>query len=130
MAVIESSSSSHAMAGRMVRNATNVFMLTLCSLGALLAVGVLGLVLYFLISQGFSAINVRFFTMPPNHVNESAGGMSQSIFGTLVLLGIASSIGLPLGILGGIYQVEARGRFAAIIRFLTDVLNGIPSIVI
>ena len=56
--------------------------------------------------------------------------MSQSIFGTLVLLGIASVIGLPLGILGGIYQLEAHGQFAFMVRFFTDVLNGIPSIVI
>jgi len=56
--------------------------------------------------------------------------MAQSVFGTLVLLGTASTIGLPLGILGGIYQLEAKGRFASMVRFLTDVLNGIPSIVI
>jgi phosphate transport system permease protein len=115
---------------RMRRNATNSVMLALCTLGAVLAVVVLGLVLYFLLSQGFSALTPKFFTRLPNHVNESAGGMSQSVFGTLVLLGIASTLGLPLGILGGIYQVEERGRFASLVRFFTDVLNGIPSIVI
>ena len=46
------------------------------------------------------------------------------------MLGIASCLGLPLGILGGIYQLEARGKFAGAVRFFTDVLNGIPSIVI
>jgi phosphate transport system permease protein len=112
------------------RKSTNVVMLGLCMLGAFVAVFVLGLVLYFLLSRGLSSLSFNFFTKLPNHVDERAGGMVQSIFGTLVLLGLASLIGLPLGILGGIYQVEARGRFVAVVRFLTDVLNGIPSIVI
>ncbi len=105
-------------------------MLGLSTLCALLAVMVLGFVLFFLLSQGFHFLNWNFFTRVPNHDDELKGGMVQSIFGTLVLLGIASLIGLPLGILGGIYQVENRGRFAALVRFFTDVLNGIPSIVI
>jgi phosphate transport system permease protein len=112
------------------RKIVNQIMLKLCSLGAVLAVVVLGLVLFFLVSRGITAITPHFFTALPNHTDEKSGGMAQSIFGTLVLLGLASCIGLPFGILGGIYQVEARGRFAAVVRFLTDVLNGIPSIVI
>ncbi len=58
------------------------------------------------------------------------GGLRNGIVGTLVLLGIASVIGVPLGILGGMYQIESRGRFAWTVRFFTDVLNSIPSIVI
>ncbi|BDI32200.1 phosphate transport system permease protein PstA [Capsulimonas corticalis] len=112
------------------RKIANRIMLTLCMLASLAAVTVLGLVLFFLVSKGFSSINLNFFTKLPNHVDEKAGGMSQSIYGTLVLLGLASLIGLPLGILGGIYQLEAKGKFAMIVRFFTDVLNGIPSIVI
>ena len=105
-------------------------MLTLCMLGAGLAILVLGLVLFFLLSKGFSSLHLTLFTRPPDNINIKAGGMSQSVFGTLVLLGIASVVGLPLGILGGIYQLEAKGRFASTVRFFTDVLNGIPSIVI
>jgi phosphate transport system permease protein len=112
------------------RKAVNAVMLGLCAAGAALAVAVLGLVLWFLLSRGFHALNWTFFTKLPNHIDEKSGGMAQSLFGTLVLLGIASVIGLPLGILGGIYQIEARGHFAATVRFFTDVLNGIPSIVI
>lgn len=112
------------------RKFVNAVMLRLCSLGAVLAVVVLGLVLFFLVSRGITALTPHFFSAIPNHENEKAGGMQQSIFGTLVLLAIASCIGLPFGILGGIYQVESRGRFASTVRFLTDVLNGIPSIVI
>jgi phosphate transport system permease protein len=113
-----------------LRKTKNVAMLALCCAAAGLALLVLGLVLYFLVSKGAHALSLHFFTRLPDHMDEKAGGMSQSIFGTLVLLGLASLIGLPIGILGGIYQLEARGRFAALVRFFTDVLNGIPSIVI
>ncbi len=112
------------------RKFVNRLMLVLCILAASLAVGILGLVLFFLLSKGFSSLHLRLFTQLPNNIDTAKGGMSQSIFGTLVLLGIASVIGLPLGILGGIYQLEAHGKFAFMVRFFTDVLNGIPSIVI
>ncbi len=112
------------------RKFVNRLMLVLCILAATLAIGILGLVLYFLLSKGFSSLHLRLFTQLPNNIDTAKGGMSQSIFGTLVLLGIASVIGLPLGILGGIYQIEAHGKFAFMVRFFTDVLNGIPSIVI
>ena len=112
------------------RKAQNVVMLTLCMLAAGLAILVLGLVLFFLVSKGFSSLHLSLFTRPPDNIDIKKGGMMQSIFGTLVLLGIASCLGLPLGILGGIYQLEAKGKFASTVRFFTDVLNGIPSIVI
>ena len=112
------------------RKLTNRIMLLLCILAATLAITILGLVLYFLITKGFSSLHLSLFTKLPDAIDTSKGGMSQSIFGTLVLLGIASVIGLPLGILGGIYQLEANGKFAFMVRFFTDVLNGIPSIVI
>lgn len=112
------------------RKLTNSVMLIFCGLGAGVALLVLGLVLFFLISKGFSYLHLSLFTRLPNHVNETRGGMEQSVLGTLTLIGLASLVGLPLGLLGGIYQVEARGPFAATVRFFTDVLNGIPSIVI
>jgi phosphate transport system permease protein len=105
-------------------------MLGLCVVAALLGVFVLLIVLVFLVNHGIHALSWRFFTRLPDDVTPANGGMRQSIFGTLVLLGLASGLGLPLGILGGIYQVEARGRFASMVRFFTDVLNGLPSIVI
>lgn len=112
------------------RKLKNNVMLTLCIIAAGVAILVLGLVLFFLLSKGFSSLHVRLFTQMPDNIDTSKGGMAQSIFGTLVLLGVSSAIGLPFGILGGIYQIEARGRFASLVRFFTDVLNGIPSIVI
>ena len=113
-----------------LRKTTNMIMLILCGLGAALAITVLGLVLFFLLSKGFRFLHPTLFTRLPNHMDEQAGGMSQAVFGTLTLMGLASLLGLPLGVLGGIYQLEARGRFASTVRFFTDVLNGIPSIVI
>ena len=124
-------SSLHTHSGNLAkRKFVNGLMLTLCILAAGVAIGILGLVLYFLLSKGFSSLHLRLFTQLPDNVDTNRGGMAQSIFGTLVLLGIASMVGLPLGILGGIYQLEARGKFASLVRFFTDVLNGIPSIVI
>ena len=118
-------------AGNVVRRKfTNRLMLTLCFVAAGLAISVLGLVLYFLLSKGFSYLHLSLFTQLPDNVDTTKGGMAQSVFGTLVLLGLACTVGLPLGLLGGIYQLEARGKFASLVRFLTDVLNGIPSIVI
>ena len=121
----------HAAGDRVgFRKFVNRLMLTLCMLAAGLAISILGLVLFFLLSKGFSSLHLSLFTRVPNNIDVKAGGMSQSVFGTLVLLATASVIGLPLGILGGIYQLEAKGRFASTVRFFTDVLNGIPSIVI
>ena len=113
-----------------LRRTTNLVMLTLCALAATLALVVLGLVLFFLVSKGFHALRWSLFTRIPDAVNPKHGGIAQSITGTLTLLGLASLLGLPLGILGGIYQVEEKGKFANLVRFFTDVLNGIPSIVI
>lgn len=120
----------HAAGNVAWRKLLNRLMLSLCFLAAGLAILVLGLVLYFLLSKGFSSLHLSLFTQLPNNVDTAKGGMAQSVFGTLVLLGLACVIGLPLGLLGGIYQLEARGRFASLVRFFTDVLNGIPSIVI
>ena len=112
------------------RKLTNSVMLTLCMLAAALAIFVLGLVLFFLMSKGLHYMSWHLFTRVPDNVNYGRGGIQQSIFGTLTLIVLASVIGLPLGILGGIYQLEQKGRFASMVRFFTDVLNGVPSIVI
>ena len=89
------------------------------------------LIFGFLLWQGASAINVDFFTHLPKPVGEVGGGMANAIIGTLILLGLASLLGLPIGILGGVYLAESRDRrLPWIVRFLADVLNGVPSIVI
>src|SRR2546425_2456403 len=89
------------------------------------------LILGFLLWQGATAVNVEFFTHLPKPVGEPGGGMANAIVGTLILLAIASCFGLPLGILGGLYLAESRDRkLPWTVRFLADVLNGVPSIVI
>jgi phosphate transport system permease protein len=101
--------------------------------GSAAALVVLPLVLVFgfLIYQGGSAVNLEFFTHMPKPVGEPGGGMANAIVGTLILIGLACCLGLPLGILGGLYLAESRDvRLPWVVRFLADVLNGVPSIVI
>ena len=94
------------------RKTVNALMLTLCVLAAGLAISILGLVLYFLLSKGFSSLHLSLFTKLPDGDNPEKGGMAQSIVGTLILLGVSSVIGLPLGILGA----STRWRRAASLR--------------
>ncbi len=83
-----------------------------------------------LISEGSSSVNMDFFTHLPKPVGEVGGGMANAIGGTLILIGIACLIGLPIGIGTGICLSEySNKQFASFIRFLTDVMSGIPSIV-
>ncbi len=112
------------------RKAKNVFCQGLCVIAAAIAVGALGIVLFYLLSKGFHYLTLPMLTQGPTPQGEPGGGLRNAIVGTLVLIAIASVIGLPLGILGGVYQLESRGKFGATVRFLTDVLNSIPSIVI
>jgi phosphate transport system permease protein len=104
-----------------------VYLLSLCAILVLLP---LFSILGDLITQGFSALNLDFFTKLPKPVGEPGGGMANAIVGTLILLGIALCVGVPIGLGTGIYLNEyANSRFAYAIRFITDVMNGIPSIV-
>jgi phosphate transport system permease protein len=105
-------------------------MIGLCLLAAVVAVGALGLVLVYLLIRGLGSLNLHVLIEGPKPMGVEGGGLRNGIVGTLVLLGLASTIGVPLGILGGVYQIEAQGRFAWLVRFFTDVLNSIPSIVI
>jgi phosphate transport system permease protein len=85
----------------------------------------------YLIFKGASSLNVAFFTQIPKPVGETGGGMANSIIGSGVLLAIASLMGVPIGIAGGIYIAEfgRNKRLANMVRFTADVLNGVPSIV-
>jgi len=91
----------------------------------------LGMVLYYVAAQGLSSISLSFFTQLPKPVGEAGGGMANALVGSLILVGLASLIGLPIGLLGGIYLAEfGNGRLGWAIRFTADVLSGVPSIVI
>ena len=84
----------------------------------------------YLVYRGIGSLDSAFFTQTPKPVGEAGGGMANAIVGSAMILGIASSIGIPLGVGSGIYLAEyGRGKFGNIIRFTADVLNGIPSIV-
>lgn len=113
------------------RRALNVVMSWLSALAAALVVLPLLLIFGFLLWQGASAVNVDFFTHLPKPVGEVGGGMANAIVGTLILLALAAVLGLPIGILGGLYLAESRdARLPWLARFLADVLNGVPSIVV
>ena len=113
------------------RRAVNVVMSGLAAVAAGLVVLPLLLIFGFLLWQGASAVNVDFFTHLPKPVGEVGGGMANAIVGSLVLIALAAALGLPLGILGGVYLAESRDRHLPwLARFLADVLNGVPSIVI
>ena len=105
-------------------------MVSLTCIAAAIAVVPLLVILGYLLKQGAGALSLGFFTNMPKPVGEEGGGMANAIVGTLMLLGIASMVGLPVGIGAGLYLAERRGtRLANLVRFLADVLNGLPSIV-
>lgn len=112
------------------RRVTNSIMLGIMYGAAILATLPLVFILFHLVKEGASALDLNFFTKMPRPVGESGGGMANAIAGTLVLVGTATAIGLPLGIGAGLYLAEQGSqRLASAVRFLSDILNGLPSIV-
>ena len=97
----------------------------------LLVVAPLVAIFVYLIYKGASSLNLAFFTEIPKPEGESGGGMANAILGSGILLGVASCLGIPVGIGGGIFLAEfGRGtKLANAVRFTADVLNGVPSIV-
>jgi phosphate transport system permease protein len=113
------------------RRATNALMLSLCSLFAFAAVGVLVLILGFVLAKGISSLNLDFFIHMPAPVGEPGGGVANSIAGSFLTVGLAALIGIPTGIGAGVFLSEYAGhRLGDLIRFTADVLTGVPSIVI
>jgi phosphate transport system permease protein len=108
----------------------NVVMIGVTLVAAVVATLPLIFILGHLIKAGASSINLAFFTQIPKPPGETGGGMANAMVGTLVLIGAASAFGLPIGIGAGLYLAENRGTLLAnSVRFLSDVLNGLPSIV-
>ena len=115
----------------MWRKAVNNVMLTLTGVAAFGVVCVLFLILGYLIYNGGHSLNLNFFTQLPKPVGETGGGMANAIVGSLKLLLLAAVMGLPVGLLAGIYLAEFGGKtFSFIVRYVTDLLNGVPTIVI
>jgi len=103
----------------------------LCALAVCIALVPLAFILFYVIREGASSLNWAFFTQMPKPVGEAGGGMANAIYGTLVLIGLAASFAVPIGVVCGIHLAEYPGRrFTSIVRFAADVLNGVPSIVV
>jgi phosphate transport system permease protein len=112
------------------RRLTGGMMISLCYLSAVLALLPLMLIFFYTISQGIGHLNMDFFIKMPKPVGETGGGMANAIFGTLILVATGCTIGLPVGIITGIYLAEfGNNKFGYVVRFMTDVLSGVPSIV-
>jgi len=102
---------------------------TIAFVSAILVIAPLGLVFFHLLVNGAGSVNWDFFTKLPAPVGAVGGGMANAIVGSLELLALAGVIGIPIGVLGGVYLAEyGSARINSILRFLADVLNGIPSI--
>jgi phosphate transport system permease protein len=114
-----------------MRRVVSNFMVGLTIGAVVVAVLPLFFVLGDLVVKGAGSLSWSFFTRMPVPAGESGGGVANAIVGTLVIVGIASLIGLPLGIAAGIYCAEySATRLAWLTRFVADVLNGVPSIVV
>ena len=102
---------------------------TVAFISALLVIAPLGLVFFHLLVNGASSVNWDFFTKLPTPVGAPGGGMVNAIVGSLELLALAAGIGIPIGVLGGVYLGEyGSARVNSVLRFIADVLNGVPSI--
>ncbi len=113
------------------RRVMNHAMIAMTYLAALLATLPLMLILWHLLRQGATSVNWDFFTKIPKPAGEEGGGMANGIVGTGMIVLIASALGLPVGVGAGLYLAEQRGaKLATVVRFLSDVLNGLPSIVL
>ena len=111
------------------RKIKNALVSGITFLSAVLVIAPLGLVFFHLLVNGAGSINWAFFTQLPKPVGVVGGGMVNAIAGSLELLGLASLIGVPIGVLGGVYLAEyGSARANSMLRFIADVLNGVPSI--
>lgn len=102
---------------------------TVAFISALLVIAPLGLVFFHLLVNGASSVNWDFLTKLPTPVGAPGGGMVNAIVGSLELLALAAAVGIPVGVLGGVYLGEyGSARVNSVLRFIADVLNGVPSI--
>ncbi|MGC2743976.1 MAG: phosphate ABC transporter permease PtsA, partial [Candidatus Angelobacter sp.] len=113
------------------RRLSNWTALGFITLAALIVTVPLFLILGTVVVRGLGTFNWAFLTQIPKPIGEEGGGMGNAILGSILLLGFASLIGVPLGIGAGIFLAEyGRNKFGNIVRFTADVLNGVPSVVI
>jgi phosphate transport system permease protein len=113
------------------RKIISAVFVSFCAGSVALALVPLAFILYFVLQQGVSSLDLAFFTQTPKPVGESGGGMANAMVGTLMMIGMAALLAVPVGIISGVYVSEYRqSTLSAAVRFSADVLNGVPSIVI
>jgi phosphate transport system permease protein len=113
------------------RRALSHVIVVLCGVSVILALIPLALVLFYVLAQGITSLNLAFFTEMPRPVGETGGGMANSIAGSVLVICLGAIFAIPVGIMSGIYAAEYAGtRLAGAVRFAADTLNGVPSIVI
>jgi len=114
--------------GRKLRAGLGVFATALCA-GS--AAAVLLLILGHVVRAGVGAISISFLTEVPHPIGVPGGGVANGIVGSAIIVGIATVMAIPIGVLTGIYlSLYGRGRFPDVVRFMSDVLSGVPSIAI
>jgi phosphate transport system permease protein len=113
------------------RRVVNRLMEAIGTIAALIAVAILGIVVVYVLSKGLSALSWDFFTKNPVTFGEAGGGLKHAILGSALLIGLATLMSVPFGVLVAIYLTEfAPARVAAVVQVALDMLNGLPSIVI
>ena len=113
------------------RKLVNFVMLSGGVMAAALVIGILIVILGYVVAKGAPALNLEFFTKLPAPAGEAGGGMANAIVGSLIVLGLASAVALPIGLFTGVYLAEfSRARFAQAVRFLIETMAGVPSIVV
>jgi len=113
------------------RRAANRAAIAACVLAAAIVMLPLALLVFHLLARGLPALSPVFFTHMPKPVGEPGGGMANAIVGTLIVVGIAAAIAVPIGVAAGLYLAEySHERLATAVRYTADVLGGAPSIVV
>lgn len=114
-----------------LRKIKNYLMILFCVFSTVITIFPLVYIFFYTTGAGISAINIDFFINLPKPVGEAGGGMVNAIVGSIILIGIGGVFGVPIGILSGIYVAEYSGSIMSnIVKFITDVLSGTPSIII
>jgi len=113
------------------RKKINALMLGLTAVCAAVSAGVLFAILGYIAWKGASSVSLSFLTNLPKPVGETGGGIANAIVGSAKVVGLAGLMGIPVGVLSGVYLTEyGKGsRFAFMVRYAADVMNGVPSIV-
>jgi len=113
------------------RKIVNGVMLTLTGVCTVTTVAVLFVILGLLLYNGASSLSWNFFTQLPKPPGETGAGMANAIVGSFEIVGVAALIGIPIGFIAGIYLAEYEDKkFASVVRYIADLLNGVPSIIV